>query len=206
MVSISQRLLWVNVGVFFLQISGTGALLNGLALWPLGSPDFMEVQGQLLLVPEFRPWQVLTYGFLHGSAGHLFFNMLALVIFGQPVEMHLGARRYIQYYFTCLIGAGFIQLWVASSSGEVYPTVGASGAIFGLLLAFGLFFPNRRLMLLFPPIPMRAKWFVLIYGAIELFMGVTGMMPQVAHFAHLGGMLFGFLLLMYWHGQRRGQQ
>ena len=202
-VSISTRLLIVNAVVFVLQATNTGFIYEWFALWPLGTPELEEVRGQLLRVPDFQIWQVLTYGFMHGSVSHLFFNMLALYVFGRPVEQYLGPRRFIQYYFTCLVGAGLIQLLVASSSGEIYPTVGASGAVFGLLLAFGLLFPNHMVLLLFPPIPMRAKWFVLIYGAIELLMGVTGTMPQVAHFAHLGGMLFGFILLWRWSSLRR---
>jgi membrane associated rhomboid family serine protease len=106
-----------------------------------------------------------------------------------------------------LVGAGLVQLSVAQLSGEVYPTIGASGAVFGVLLAFGMMFPNTRLMLLFPPIPIKAKWFVLGYGALTLVFGVTGTMSGVAHFAHLGGMLFGLVLILYWGRQdhrRRG--
>jgi membrane associated rhomboid family serine protease len=100
-----------------------------------------------------------------------------------------------------VVGAGLVQLFVASqavSAGTVYPTVGASGGVFGLLLAFGLTYPNERLMLIFPPVILKAKWFVLIYAAVELYAGVTGTLAGIAHFAHLGGMLFGFLLLWYW--------
>ncbi|MDB4575827.1 rhomboid family intramembrane serine protease, partial [bacterium] len=112
-----------------------------------------------------------------------------------------GSRSFTFYYFFCVIGAGLVQLYIATEGareGGVYPTVGASGGVFGLLLGFGLTFPNERLLLIFPPVALPAKWFVLIYGAIELWAGVTGTQAGVAHFAHLGGMLFGFLLLMYW--------
>jgi membrane associated rhomboid family serine protease len=112
-----------------------------------------------------------------------------------------GSRPFTFYYFVCVIGAALVQLYVATEGareGGIYPTVGASGGVFGLLLGFGLTFPNERLLLIFPPVALPAKWFVLIYGAIELWAGVTGTLAGVAHFAHLGGMLFGFLLLMYW--------
>jgi membrane associated rhomboid family serine protease len=99
---------------------------------------------------------------------------------------------------TCVIGAGIIQLIVVEFQGSVYPTLGASGGLFGILLAYGMAFPNRTVMLLFPPIPMKAKVFVIVYGLLELFLGVSGYAPGVAHFAHLGGMLFGFLLLRHW--------
>jgi membrane associated rhomboid family serine protease len=128
-----------------------------------------------------------------------------MTMFGQAAPhfqlWQWGSRAFTLYYFVCVIGAGLVQLFVTTqSAGETgfYPTIGASGGVFGLLLAFGLTFPNERLMLIFPPIVLRAKWFVLIYGAIELWAGVTGSETGVAHFAHLGGMLFGFLLLLYW--------
>ena len=143
---------------------------------------------------------------------HLAFNMLALVMFGAPLEYTWGERRFLTYYLVCVFGAGLCQLLVASmavSQGELaYPTVGASGGVFGLLLAYGMLFPNQRVMLLFPPIPMKARTLVIVYGAIELMLGFTGWQPGVAHFAHLGGMLFGWLLIRYWRGQppfgRRG--
>jgi membrane associated rhomboid family serine protease len=112
-----------------------------------------------------------------------------------------GSKSFTLYYFVCVIGAGLVQLFVATQAardGGIYPTIGASGGVFGLLLGFGLTFPNERLLLIFPPVALQAKWFVLIYGIIELWAGVTGTEAGVAHFAHLGGMLFGFLLLLYW--------
>jgi membrane associated rhomboid family serine protease len=110
-------------------------------------------------------------------------------------------RRFLQFYFVCMIGAGLVQLLVAQFSGEIYPTIGASGAVFGLLLAFGVMYPNTRIMLLIPPIPMKAKWFVIGYGLLTLLFGVTGTMPRIAHFAHLGGMLFGLVMILYWGRQ-----
>lgn len=156
-----------------------------LALWPLYSG-------------YFQPWQLFTYAFLHGSFNHLFFNMFAVFMFGFPLEKMWGSKRYAEYYGICLLGAGLIQLMVVYISGEVYPTIGASGAVFGLLLAYGVMWPNNKLILLFFPVPIKAKWFVLIYGAVELVFGVTGAMPQVAHFAHLGGLIFGAGLLWRW--------
>jgi membrane associated rhomboid family serine protease len=152
----------------------------------------------------FAPWQIVTYAFLHGGLLHLAFNMFALYMFGGAIEQVFGARRYLTYYMGCVVSAALAQLLVAGMSGDVYPTVGASGGVFGLLLAYAIYFPNTRLMLLFPPIPMRARTFVFIYAVLELFLGVTGSQSGVAHFAHLGGMIGGFLLLRRWRaGPRR---
>jgi len=159
--------------------------LEHFALWPLYS-DY------------FQAWQLFSYGFLHGSFNHLFFNMFALWMFGLPVEKIWGSRKFAEYFLICVLGSGLIQLLVQYLSGNVYPTIGASGAVFGLLLAYGVMWPNNKLYLIFFPVPIKAKWFVLIYGAVELIFGVTGAMPQVAHFAHLGGLLFGAGLLWRW--------
>ena len=161
-----------------------------LALWPIGSG-------------YFQPWQLLSYAFLHGGFNHLFFNMFAIWMFGLPVERLWGSQRFVHYFLVCVLGAGLIQLLVQYSSGEIYPTIGASGAVFGLLLAYGVTWPNNRLILIFLPVPIKAKWFVLIYGGVELIFGVTGTMPQVAHYAHLGGLIFGAGLLWRW-GWRPG--
>lgn len=196
-----KNLLILN-GLFFLaQLAPiTGQLLEVYgALWPLGTPDLVRTPGGLQAVPRFWPWQLVTYGFLHGGFGHLFFNMFALWMFGVQLENTWGSRRFLIYYFACVIGAGLIQLMV--TWGTPVPTVGASGGVFGILLAFGMMFPNQIIMLIFPPIPIKAKWLVIGYGAFTLFAGVTGTQAGVAHFAHLGGMLFGFLLIMYWRGK-----
>jgi membrane associated rhomboid family serine protease len=124
--------------------------------------------------------------------------MFAVFMFGFPLEKMWGSKRYADYYGICLLGAGLIQLIVQYISGDVYPTIGASGAVFGLLLAYAVMWPNNKLILLFFPVPIKAKWFVLIYGAAELIFGATGAMPQVAHFAHLGGLIFGAGLLWRW--------
>ena len=164
------------------------------ALWPVGSEQ----------VP-FQVWQLVSYGFLHGDVTHLIFNMFALWMFGRDIERALGVQRFLIFYMTCVIGAGLVQLLVAAWHGAIYPTIGASGGVFGILLAFGVIFPNRMVMLLIPPIPMKAKYLVIIFGVMELYFGVTGRNPGVANFAHLGGMLFGFFLLQYWRTNRRGR-
>lgn len=194
-----MMLLIANGIMFLLEYSGGGnSIINSLALWPL-SPGGATLFGQA--TPHFQIWQLVSYSFLHGGILHLALNMYALWLFGSRMEYVWGQKTFAVYYFVCVIGAGLVQLIVSTYSaqaGAVYPTIGASGGVFGLLLAFGLTFPDERLMLIFPPIIMRAKWFVLIYGGIELFFGVTGTMAGVAHFAHLGGMLFGYILLRYW--------
>lgn len=167
-----------------------GNLSPSLALWPLGSG-------------YFQPWQALTYAFLHGSFNHVFFNMFAVWMFGTPLENAWGSRRYATFYLACILGAAAAQILVQAISGEQYPTIGASGGVFGLLLAYGVMWPNNRLFLLFIPIPIKAKWFVLIYGVAELLFGLTGTMPGIAHFAHLGGMVLGGAVLWKW-GWRPG--
>ena len=178
-----------------------------LALWPLtgdGTASYSEfVQYWPYAPAPFSPWQLITYGFLHGDLTHIFFNMFGLWMFGRDLEGLWGSQRFLIYFFTCVVGAGIVQLVVAATQGAVYPTIGASGGVFGILLAYGLTYPNRMVMLIFPPIPMRAKYFVLFYGLLELYLGVSGGAPGVANFAHLGGMLFGFILLRYWARPRR---
>ena len=163
----------------------------------------------------FKPVQLVTYMFMHGGTFHIFFNMLGLFMFGPPVEYSWGPKRFLFYYFFTGFGAlvldfavKFYQLnYTSLYPGEAEmlidsPMVGASGAIFGLLAAYGYLFPNNIIMPLFPPIPIKAKYFVLIYGGIELYSGISNMTnptSNVAHFAHLGGALFGFLLMVYWN-------
>ena len=198
---ITKILLIANIVGFALQWLLGDARMQVFELWPLGD-SLYDPTGS---APSFMPWQLLTYGFLHGGWSHIIFNMLALAMFGAPLEYTWGERRFLTYYLVCVFGAGLCQLLVASmavSQGELaYPTVGASGGVFGLLLAYGMLFPNQRVMLLFPPIPMKARTLVILYGVFELSLGLTGLQPGVAHFAHLGGMLFGWLLIRYWRGQ-----
>jgi len=187
---VTQWLLIANVAVFVLGASGTLGL-EQFALWPPGGFD-----------SSFAPWQVVTYSFLHANIAHLFFNMLALYMFGGEVERLFGSRFYALYYFACVIAAALCHLVVTSWVGAPQvPTVGASGGIYGLLLAFAIYFPHRRVMLLFPPIPLPARVFVFGFAAVELFLGITQTAAGVAHFAHLGGMLGGWLMIQY---RRRG--
>ena len=187
----TTALIAANVAMFLVEQIAPGSIYT-LALWPLGA-------GQAG-AGGFAPWQLVSYAFLHGGMLHLAFNMFALYMFGGAIEQVFGTRRYLAYYFVCVVSAALTQMVFAAVSGDFYPTVGASGGVFGLLLAYGMFFPNSRVMLIFPPIPMPARVFVLVYAAIELFLGVTGTQEGVAHFAHLGGMIGGFALLRYWRG------
>ena len=200
-------LLVANGLMFALQQFNMPLTRYFLALWPItGAPTatYAEfIQYWPMAPAPFAPWQLLTYAFLHGNLTHIFFNMFGLWMFGRDLERLMGVQRFLIYYFTCVVGAGLVQLVVAATQGVAYPTVGASGGVFGILLAYGLTYPNRMVMLIFPPIPMRAKYFVLFYGLLELYLGVGGRAPGVAHFAHLGGMAFGFVLLRYWARPRR---
>ena len=184
---ITQALVLINVAVFCLDLFLGPWFTQLFALWPLGN--------------GFLPWQIGSYAFLHGGVGHLFFNMLGLWMFGGDLERLWGAKRYINFYAASVLTAALTQLLTNELLGSPNPTVGASGGLFGLLLAFGMMFPNRTIVPLIPPIPMKAKVFVAIYGGLELFLGVTGTASGVAHFAHLGGMLGGFLMIRYWRGQ-----
>lgn len=183
-----KLLLWMNLGAFCLdQFLMDGALSANLALWPVGSGAFGA--------PGFMPWQLLTYSFFHQGFMHLFFNMFGLVMFGSDCERVWGTPRFLTYFFTCVLSAAVVQLLFAYASGSFAPTIGASGGLFGLLLAFAWMFPHRRMILLPIPIPMPAWAFVSLYGVLELYLGVTGSAGGVAHFAHLGGMLGGWILL-----------
>ena len=185
----------------------------------------------------FRPYQFVTYMFMHGGIAHIFFNMYALWMFGTVIENTWGGKRFFLYYLVCGLGAGLTQVLVIGlkiyflsqnipqdaiqlvyengakilSENKNYIgvlgelnlaintcTVGASGAVFGILLAFGMMYPNVELMIMFIPIPIKAKWLVLGYGALELILGVSQPGSSIAHFAHIGGMLFGFILIRYW--------
>lgn len=196
---VTRALLIANVAVFLTQGLADDTFIIWFALWPLGASSFSAPGAPA----GFLPWQLVTYSFLHGSGFHLFFNMLGLFMFGSEVERVLGRNRYFTYYFVSVIVAGLAQLATSvMSGGPAYPTVGASGGVFGLLLAYGMFFPRRIVMLIFPPIPMPAWLFVIVYAVIELYLGVSGTQAGVAHFAHLGGMLGGFLLLRHWQKRR----
>lgn len=189
---VTQVIIIINVLAFVLQ-GGVPApqgqpspMFVAFALWPLNNNNF-------------QVWQLVTYSFLHGGTTHLLFNMLALFMFGSDLERVWGGGRFLAYYLTCVVSAAIVQLVVAAFAGGA-PTVGASGGVFGLLIAFGMMYPRRMIMLLFPPIPMPAWLFVTLYGALELFLGLTGAQAGVAHFAHLGGMAGGFIVLQFWKG------
>lgn len=194
----TQVLLIANVVVFLLQMVLPPALTMQLLLWPIGAGDVLPGAG-------FMPWQLVTAGFMHADWGHIFFNMLALWMFGSALEAVWGARRFYTYYLVSLVGANVLQVIVGTlllSQGQFpNPVLGASGAVFALLLGYGMLFPNQR-MIVFPiPMEIKARTLVIIYGAAELFFAYTGRQPGVAHFVHLGGMLFGWLLIRYWRGQ-----
>jgi membrane associated rhomboid family serine protease len=187
---VTRAIIIANVVVFLLQFVAGNLLLSLFALWPVGDT-------------LFQPWQLLTYSFLHAGFLHIFFNMFALYMFGTPLEAFWGSRRFAFYYVACVLTAAATELVVQNATEVGGPVLGASGGVFGLLLAFAWYFPKQRLMLLFPPIPMPAWLFVTIYGALELVLGVTGAQPGVAHFAHLGGMLGGALSILYWRARGR---
>ena len=166
------------------------------ALWPL-----QPIDGEYL----FHPWQVLTYAFLHAPAqiSHILFNMLGLWMFGAEVERYAGARRLVYCYFASIITAAGCQLFVPVLLGaSPGPTLGASGGVFGLLLAYAYLFPRRKVIPLIPPIPMPAWLFATLYAALELVLGVTGTQAGVAHFAHLGGMIGSALVISRWRVRR----
>jgi membrane associated rhomboid family serine protease len=194
-----RALLYANVIVFLLMFLMGDRLVIDYALWPWhGDVRYGS--------PPFEPWQLISYSFLHEGFWHLFGNMFALYMFGPDSEVLLGSRRFTIYYFACVVGAGISQLLVTQYLYPgPYPTLGASGGIFGILLLYGLAFPHRKLLLLFPPIPMPAWLFVTLYGLLELGLGVSGAAPSVAHFAHLGGMATGYVLILVWRVRSRGR-
>ncbi len=198
--SVVGLLLLVNGLSFLIEMALPGWIFPRLALWPLG-----PVPADLALPPdmplgEFHLWQLLSYAFLHGSLFHLGINMFVLWMFGSPLERDWGSQRFAAYYVLCVLAAGAVQL-VVVSTGAYAPTVGASGGVYALLLAFGMRYPNQYILLLIPPIPMKAKYFVIVIGLVELWSGIAGTRQGVAHFAHLAGMVAGLVLMLAW---RRG--
>ncbi len=185
----TRALIVANILVYLAQALTRDAFTGLVALQPVG--------------PYFHVWQLVTYAFLHGSLAHIFFNMFALYMFGSELERYWGAPRFLAYYFASVLAAGGVQLATTYLSGTYESTIGASGGVFGLLLAFAFNFPRQRILLLIPPIPLPAWLFVTIYGVIELFLGVTGTQASVAHFAHLGGMLGGAVVMLYWRLEDR---
>jgi len=195
-----RYLIYLNAGMFLAEAALSPGAAAGLALWPVGSYRVPGVPGAV----GFHAWQLATYAFLHANLAHVALNMFGLWTFGRDVEATLGSRRFAALYAASVLVAGVSQLLVVTGTpvANPYPTVGASGGVFGVLLAFAVLFPRRRLMLLIPPIPMPAWLFVAGYAALELVWGVTGTQQGVAHFAHLGGMLGAWLLLRRWRESR----
>lgn len=178
-------LILANVAGYVLEAGMDPDLVNSLALWPLGG--------------GFMPWQLLSYAFLHANFGHLAVNMFGLWMFGRDVEPMLGKAVMLTLYIVSVLSAAVTQLLVAAVTDFHYATVGASGGVFGVLLAYAIYFPRRTIMLLFPPIPMPAWLFVSLYAVFELTLGVTGTDAGVAHFAHLGGMVGAYAVLRRQH-------
>ena len=184
-----KNLLIINGLVFLATMPGgplSDLIYRWFALWPASATGY------------FWPWQLVSYGFVHADFYHILFNMFALWMFGIQIENLWGSRRFTLFYFICVIGAALFQLVV--SFGQFYPTVGASGGVYGVLLAYGMLFPNQIIYLYFA-IPVKAKWVVIGMGVFALFSGITGTQSGTAHFAHLGGMVFGILLILFWRGK-----
>jgi len=193
-ISAVKLLVAANVLVFALQSLSKGALDDLFALWPL-----QPINGQ----SYFQFWQIITYAFLHGNIPHLLFNMLVLWMFGTEIERYVGPRRLLACYFASVVTAALSQLFIPTLFGAPpAPVVGASGGVFGLILAYAFLFPNRKVIPLIPPIPMPAWLFATLYAGIELFLGVTGSQSGVAHFAHLGGMVGSALVITQWRVAR----
>ncbi|MEZ5729035.1 MAG: rhomboid family intramembrane serine protease [Burkholderiaceae bacterium] len=188
MPDVTRFLLIANAAAFAALMLIGDPLLYSFALWPLDTG-------------LFRPWQLVSYAFLHGGLTHLAFNLFGVWMFGSDLERVWGPRRFAAFYAASVLVAAVAQLLVTSAMGSDAPTVGASGGLFGLLGGFAMLFPQRRVMLLIPPIPLPAWLFVTLYGLIELTLGVTGSASGVAHFAHVGGLLGGWLVIRYWRGQ-----
>jgi len=191
-----KYLIAANVAIFLWQLVSKGGMDEMLALWPL-----QPVDGQF----NFHVWQLVTYAFLHSTdnIAHLLFNMLGLWMFGAEIERYVGPKRLLACYFASVITAALTQLFVPIILGSPpAPTIGASCGVFGLLLAYAFLFPKRKVIPLIPPIPMPAWVFATIYAGVELFMGVTGTMSGVAHFAHLGGMIGSALVIAQWRWRR----
>lgn len=199
----TRYLLWI-IALVYLAQQFFGEALMPFMLWPFSGVSFGTGSDGLPVEMSFQPWQLLSYGFMHDPSGfgHLFFNGIALFQFGGRLEDVWGFRRYLTFFLVCVAGAGICQLaFMALLPQTAGPTIGASGGIYGLLMAYGMLFPRERVMLLIPPIPMSARTLVIVFGALSLLMGVSGSLGGIAHFAHLGGMLFGWLLIRYWRGQ-----
>lgn len=203
--TVTKNLVAINILMFIATLVNENFMVANFAMFYPASPFF-------------KPWQILTHMFMHGGFWHIFFNMYSLLMFGSILERSLGPKKFLIFYFVTGLGAVALhtgvewmqaRVFIANGAAQAYqqllvtPTLGASGAIYGVLIGFAMLYPQARLTLIFPPIPMTAKWLVIIFAAIELFFGINGIQEGVAHFAHLGGMLFGWLLIRWWrkHGK-----
>ena len=203
--TVTKNLVAINILIFIATLVNENFMVANFAMFYPASPFF-------------KPWQILTHMFMHGGFWHIFFNMYSLLMFGSILERSLGPKKYLVFYFVTGLGAVALhtgvewlqaRVFIANGIAQAYqqllvtPTLGASGAIYGVLIGFAMLYPQARLTLIFPPIPMTAKWLVIIFAAIELFSGINGIQDSVAHFAHLGGMIFGWLLIRWWrkHGK-----
>lgn len=198
--TVTKNLVAINILMFIATLINENFMVANFAMFYPASPFF-------------KPWQILTHMFMHGGFWHIFFNMYSLLMFGSILERSLGPKKFLIFYFVTGLGAVALhtgvewmqaRVFIANGAAQTYqqllvtPTLGASGAIYGVLIGFAMLYPQARLTLIFPPIPMTAKWLVIIFAAIELFSGINGIQDGVAHFAHLGGMLFGWLLIRWW--------
>ena len=198
--TVTKNLVAINILMFIATLINENFMVANFAMFYPASPFF-------------KPWQILTHMFMHGGFWHIFFNMYSLLMFGSILERSLGPKKFLIFYFVTGLGAVALhtgvewmqaRVFIANGAAQAYqgllvtPTLGASGAIYGILIGFAMLYPQARLTLIFPPIPMTAKWLVIIFAAIELFSGINGIQDGVAHFAHLGGMLFGWLLIRWW--------
>lgn len=201
--TVTKNLVAINILMFIATLVNENFMVANFAMFYPASPFF-------------KPSQILTHMFMHGGFLHIFFNMYSLLMFGSILERSLGPKKYLIFYFVTGLGAVALhtgvewlqaRVFIANGIAQAYqqllvtPTLGASGAIYGVLIGFAMLYPQARLTLIFPPIPMTAKWLVIIFAAIELFSGINGIQDGVAHFAHLGGMLFGWLLIRWWRKQ-----
>ncbi len=206
---VTKNLIIINVIIFVATLINEEFMISTFALFYPTSPFF-------------HWWQVVTHMFMHGGFWHIFFNMYTLLIFGGVVERIIGSKKFLVFYFICGLGAVALHLGVEYLQMQSYmngvaqgsatamqnieaikytPTVGASGAIYGVLMGYAMLFPESRMTLLFPPITLSAKWMVVAFAVIELLTGVTGLASGIAHFAHLGGMLIGWLMILWWRGR-----
>ena len=203
---VTRNLIAINIFVFIATLINERAMTLGFALFYPSSE-------------YFHWWQVITHMFMHGGFWHILFNMYTLFLFGSVVENIIGSKKFLAFYFICGLGAvalhfgvqylqmqGLMESAAMGSASAVQaireikmtPTVGASGAIYGVLIGYAMLFPDSKMTLIFPPVTLSAKWMVIAFAAIELVTGVTGWQSGIAHFAHLGGMLIGWLLVLYW--------